>query len=484
MKSWRWPLLAGLLFALVDTILVPFLLRTSIDSGLGVPLLLTFASVWAGNALVWWLVITRPGRPVFARLVWAAVLGTLLSMLIVYTLTMVFMPPVAMPDGLLGVGYRLTAIYGFTIGRFLLIGWLLAVLNGALGLLLIRFERRSLPADASAPPPRRRGVVLGTIGAIGVVLLSLVVWVWVTPVPSGQIQVENQPIEAYAAASTAVQALQAADDAARVNPLCRSKFLTHGEKTAKTIVLLHGYSSCPQQQAGLAQLFYDRGYNVLVPRLPHHGLADRMTPDLEKLTAEELVQFGNHVVDIAQGLGDQVTVAGFSAGGTLASWLAQTRPDIDSAVMMAPLFGSATLPTFLVQPLANLMHIMPNQFTWWDPVLRDTPVPPLHAYPRYSTRGAGEILRLALLTRNLAGNVPPAAKQLLVITNPADDSVSNPAIDEVVGNWRQHEGVNLRTYAFPVDWKLIHDFIDPTQEKQQVERVYPVLMEQIAGAGG
>jgi len=322
-------------------------------------------------------------------------------------------------------------------------------------------------------------VVLGTIGTILVVLLAVVAWVWVTPVPSGQVQVESHPVTDYAAASAAVQALQASDDAAGINPVCRSNFLTHGEKTAKAIVLIHGYTNCPAQYATLAQAFYDRGYNVLVPRLPNHGLADRMTTALENQTAEELVQLGNHVVDIAPGLGYSVTVAGFSGGGTLTSWLAETRPEIDKAVIMSPLFGSSGIPTYLVQPLTNLLRILPEQFTWWDPVKRDTPVPPYHAYPRYSLHGVAELLRLALLTRNMAGSEAPAAKQLLVITNPADDSVSLPAIDELVARWRQFEGVNLRTYAFPAEWKLLHDFIDPTQEKQQVARVNPVLLEQI-----
>ena len=223
---------------------------------------------------------------------------------------------------------------------------------------------------------------------------------------------------------------------------------------------------------------------MLIPRLPHHGLADRMTTDLDNLTAEELVAAGNQAVDLAQGLGEEVSVFGFSAGGALASWLAQTRSDLAQATVAAPLFGPGGFPPALVQPIANLFRLLPNQFVWWDDAVQDRPEPPLHAYPRYSRRGVGEALRLALLTKYQADAMAPATHDLRVITNGNENSVSNEATSEVVTAWRQRlqdPANQLREYVLPADWQLIHDFIDPTQKEQQVDKVYPVLLEQVTG---
>ena len=52
----------------------------------------------------------------------------------------------------------------------------------------------------------------------------------------------------------------------------------------------------------------------MIPRIPHHGLKDRMTEDYAKLTALELTQLSDESMDIAQGLGEHILVAGLSMG--------------------------------------------------------------------------------------------------------------------------------------------------------------------------
>src|SRR5205823_11845842 len=98
-----------------------------------------------------------------------------------------------------------------------------------------------------------------------------------------------------------VQAQEEADEA--LNPVCRSKLLTHGSKTEGVIILMHGMTNCPQQFVELAPKFYEQGYNVLIPRMPHSGLADTDNDDLRYLKAAELRDCSNTMVDIARGLG-------------------------------------------------------------------------------------------------------------------------------------------------------------------------------------
>src|SRR5712692_611162 len=130
----------------------------------------------------------------------------------------------------------------------------------------------------------------------------------------------------YADAVARITALQA-QDSADINPLCRTQLLTYGRKVERVLVCLHGFTNCPQQFARLAQTFFDMGYNVLVPRLPQHGFANRLSHALGQLTADTLLTLTDEVIDVAHGLGAHVTLAGLSLGGTLALWAAQRRAD-------------------------------------------------------------------------------------------------------------------------------------------------------------
>jgi pimeloyl-ACP methyl ester carboxylesterase len=95
------------------------------------------------------------------------------------------------------------------------------------------------------------------------------------------------PARDYAEAVARFEKLRSGEESA-VNPLARSILLTHGVRTEKVIVFFHGYSSSPQQFRQLGERFYQLGYNVLVPLLPHHGMADRKLDNLSRLRAEEL----------------------------------------------------------------------------------------------------------------------------------------------------------------------------------------------------
>ena len=104
-----------------------------------------------------------------------------------------------------------------------------------------------------------------------------------------------------------VQALEEAKET--LNPVCCSKLLTHGYKTERVIILMHGMTNCPQQFVEFAPILYEQGYNVLIPRMPHNGLADTDTDDLRYLKAAELRDSSNAMVDIARGLGDHITLS-------------------------------------------------------------------------------------------------------------------------------------------------------------------------------
>lgn len=262
-----------------------------------------------------------------------------------------------------------------------------------------------------------------------------------------------------------------------MNPVCQTQFLTHGQKVERAILLLHGYTNCPQQFLELGQRFHVLGYNVLIAPLPHHGLANRLTDEQSQLTASELASYADEMVDIAQGLGDQVVMMGISGGGVATAWAAQNRSDLDLAVIISPAFGFREIPTLLTAPAMNAISVLPETYVWWDPVLQDKIGPP-HAYPRYSRHALAQILRLGFSVQVNARQMSPAANAILVVTNANDTSVNNALIYQVTENWRQR-GAHLETYEFALDLGLDHDLIDPAHPKQRIDIVYPKLIELI-----
>jgi hypothetical protein len=87
------------------------------------------------------------------------------------------------------------------------------------------------------------------------------------------LQSHPNPARDYGEAVSRFQKIQGAEGR-ELNPVCLSILLTHGKRTKRAVVLFHGLTNCPEQFRELGRTFYELGYNVLIPRLPRHGLAD------------------------------------------------------------------------------------------------------------------------------------------------------------------------------------------------------------------
>jgi len=310
-----------------------------------------------------------------------------------------------------------------------------------------------------------------------VVLLLPILYLYLKPLNAGGLAVSGSPAQSYPEALQLLKELRARD-AGKLGPYGDIIFLTHGKKTAKVVVLLHGYTKSPYEFRQLGQMLFDRGYNVLIPRMPHHGLADRLTSDQALLTAEEVARYANVVVDIAHGLGDHITVAGLSAGGLTAAWIGQTRPDVEKVVVMSPVFGYKKVPTAVTRPVMNAYLTLPNSFKWWDEKLQEQVQPTIY-YPRWSTHALAQLLRLSFATQQKAADEAPAAKALLIVTNAHDNDVNNAMTTTVVENWRKHAPDKIHTFEFPASKKLDHDFIDPDMPHQPTQDTYPILLDLI-----
>lgn len=283
------------------------------------------------------------------------------------------------------------------------------------------------------------------------------------------------PMKSFDAALVAAEA-HVAQRQPGMRPDAAAILLTHGAQRDRAIVLLHGFTNCPLQFKMLAEHYFARGYNVFVPRFPHHGLYNRAPSELATLTAEDIVRTGMAAVDIARGLGRRVTVLGLSMGGLVTAWLAQQRSDIDRAVMVAPALAFQPVPFALMPLYATYARHAPSRFVWWDPVNKGQTLGPEYTYHGFHLRAFAEILRLAVLVGEGARRAAPKARSLTLIINPTDESIDNDGVLAVAQCWRRR-GANIAIHSFPAEWGLMHDLIDPGQPQQQTARVYPLLIQ-------
>lgn len=329
----------------------------------------------------------------------------------------------------------------------------------------------------------RRHPIWTTLLAIVGILLILFALMAFLPVSVNDTSVPN-PASNHEEAVARVDAHRAADEATgEINPVCLPNALTHGEKTDKVVVFFHGFTSCPEQFRELGEQFYELGYNVYIPRMPHHGHTDQLSEALLETSAEELAAFASESIDIARGLGDEVTVGGLSGGGTITAWVAQEHEDVEHAVMIAPFLGIGFIPTILNRPLARIADDIPNIWMWWDPRTKaDDPYTAPYAYPRYPLHALAEYLRLGFAAQQDARSNKPDVNSIVVITNANDSSVNNGVTAQLVDLWRAHDEDYLSTYQFEKRFGLPHDLISPTRENGDPELVYPIIIENISTA--
>ena len=288
----------------------------------------------------------------------------------------------------------------------------------------------------------------------------------------------SDPAIDYETAMARFAQIQAQEEAqGNLNTVCCSKILTHGRKTERVIILMHGMTNCPQQFVELAPIFFEQGYNVLIPRMPHNGLADPDTDDLRYLKSVELRDNCNSMIDIARGLGDHITYLGLSVGGLMAAWVAQYRNDVDRAVVIAPSFTISphlgVIPSRIIMRLFLTLH---NIMTQRIQPFKDGPD---HNYLGFATRGLGEMMRFGFSIYDTSKKKSAAAQSVLVITNAADAAVNNKITLNVAKNWQTNGLKQLETYQFDAKYKLIHDVIDPGQKQQNIAVTYPILLDLI-----
>jgi Esterase/lipase len=306
--------------------------------------------------------------------------------------------------------------------------------------------------------------MLIALAVLGLVSALVMIPVDRTPLPS-----RPSPVADYESAVAAYDSLRA-EEAPLVTADGASLIYVHGHRTPRALVLMHGITNSPRQFRDLAEEFHARGYNVIVPRLPLHGLRAGDVDVLRSLTADKLRDYGDAAVNVADGLGDTVLVMGLSTGGLVAAWVAQHRRDVARVVVIAPAIKLARLPAVLASPAINLADRIPNVTIRQRP---DTTRP--HAYFGVSTRALAETFRFGSIIVREAEAGAPVVGDLTMVTNGNDRTVDEAAALALADAWVQHGGSVVR-YRFDPSESLPHDVIDVTQRCGAPSLVYPILV--------
>ena len=271
-------------------------------------------------------------------------------------------------------------------------------------------------------------------------------------------------------------------DGPNVNPLCHTRLYTHGRRTERALVLLHGFTNCPQQFDALGRRFFERGWNVLIPRYPRHGYSDRLNTSIAELRADHLAALANRAAEAGAGLGERLTVAGLSLGAILTGLVAQERDGIERAVLIAPMLGLKPIPGPVMNTLSRLVPRLPNFYMWWNRKEKDGIGPP-YGYPRFATHAYAALFQSGARLVRAARKSAPRARSIAVVTNAAEPRLDNRFTYRLIKSWRAH-GAAVETYEFPHTQHLPHDLIDPGNGAQNTALVYPIITRLIEGAAG
>jgi len=313
---------------------------------------------------------------------------------------------------------------------------------------------------------RRVRRVLLTLLALLVAGLAVLIILALVPVGTDGLEPEPFPRVTPAAAESKLRYIRAGEGGVR--PLCRTRLIRPARPTERVVVLLHGLGGCPAQLAALGRRLADDGAIVVLARAPAHGRAGKGAGALANLDAEDIADYADDAIDVAAGLGEDVTIVGVSLGGTLAAWAAQEREGVDRAVVVAPALELPGVPTIVANGFTNLFARLPNLSLPAD----GARVPNAYA-PRVETRATAELYRLGRQVLDHARDAPPVARDVAVVVNEGDDA-SSGAVEELVRAWRAH-GRAVTVVRLPQRLALPDDVVDPEQPAARVDVVHPIL---------
>ena len=164
-------------------------------------------------------------------------------------------------------------------------------------------------------------------------------------------------------------------------------------RTARTgVLLVHGFTGTPMSMRPWGEHLAAEGFAVRCPLLPGHGTRWQ---DCNTSTHDQWTTAVGEAFDALAAECDRVFVAGLSMGGTLATRLAEVRPDDVAGLLLVN-------PALLTQRLdAKLLPMIARLTGSWAPIASDIKKPGVTelAYPKLPTRAMMQLRPLWAATR-------------------------------------------------------------------------------------
>ena len=238
------------------------------------------------------------------------------------------------------------------------------------------------------------------------------------------------------------------------------------------VILLHGFSACPQQYEQLAPRLAKLGFDVLVPLLPGHGIKPiQFQPridntDLVPRTVASWKAFRNEINDLAESYRGKRSITGLSMGTNLALSAYIKRPDLYSNVVgISPKLRNET--SFLHGIFSNNIHLFNidewilNRKSGWDSCLKDAVLEnkPRSGFCSFQNKNAIAMLKFGNETikdSKLLENTSSAKIQIVLSHN--DDGVANNGALELADNLLEN-GDNLDICTMPTE--VPHSMFSP-----------------------
>ncbi len=234
--------------------------------------------------------------------------------------------------------------------------------------------------------------------------------------------------------------------------------LHHEQKTAKVMVLFHGLSDSPFFFQSIARSLHQQGFNVLVALLPGHGLKEADAVMQNAQLANMWREHVDEIMTLAQGLGEQLYIGGFSTGGALAVEYTLKHPQAVQAIL---LFSGALALKSSFEFMANIWGIQ------WFTKLLDSEYQTIgrnpYKYPKVSRFAALELLEVIFSVRHLLEQSP--------LNHPifaAHSEADNTTLISGVKNLMQHnQGANV-LFVNPKEVDVCHADVVISEAQLQV----------------
>lgn len=259
-------------------------------------------------------------------------------------------------------------------------------------------------------------------------------------------------------------------------PVGKSRLFTHGKKTGRVFVLLHGLTNCPEQFVPLARTLFQSGANVILPRARHAGYADVMNDVQGLQSGQDLLDQAAGGLDIAAGLGDRVTLVGLSGSAVAAAWMAENRDGIESVLLVSPFFGLEGHAVWMIDFLSAILSKAPNSYRWWNEELKEKIPGPTYAYPRYGTFCMADTIQLSRDVRAGMSRHPLKAGRLDILTTGTDKGANNSLTNQLAAEWESENPGRVTRFEFPEKDGVPHDMIDIHQPDAKIGISYPKIL--------